>query len=104
MDCSLPGSSIHGILQARILEWVAVAFSRVSSQARDQNLALLQAASLPMSYEGSPSLIFIQTQFLKVCLDELCLHVWRAIHSITHRATVSAIHRDSGIPALGSCG
>ena len=30
MDCSLPGSSIHGILQARILEWVATAFSRGS--------------------------------------------------------------------------
>ena len=28
MDCSLPGSSVHGILQARILEWVAVSFSR----------------------------------------------------------------------------
>ena len=27
MDCSLPGSSIHGIFQARVLEWVAVAFS-----------------------------------------------------------------------------
>ena len=30
MDCSLPGSSVHGILQARILEWVAIAFSRNS--------------------------------------------------------------------------
>jgi len=28
MDCSLPGSSVHGILQARILEWVAVPFTR----------------------------------------------------------------------------
>ena len=28
MDCSLPGSSIHGIFQARVLEWVAIAFSR----------------------------------------------------------------------------
>ena len=28
MDCSLPGSSIHGILQARKLEWVAISFSR----------------------------------------------------------------------------
>ena len=27
MNCSLPGSSIHGILQARVLEWVAIAFS-----------------------------------------------------------------------------
>ena len=28
MDCSLPGSSLHGILQARVLEWVAISFSR----------------------------------------------------------------------------
>ena len=32
MDCSLPGSSIHGIFQARILEWVAISFSRESSE------------------------------------------------------------------------
>ena len=31
MDCSPPGSSVHGILQARILEWVAISFSRGSS-------------------------------------------------------------------------
>ena len=36
MDCSLPGSSVHGILQARILEWVAISFSRQSSRLRDQ--------------------------------------------------------------------
>ena len=30
MDCSLPGSSVHGILQARVLEWGAVAFSQVA--------------------------------------------------------------------------
>ena len=30
MDCSLPGASVHGILQARILEWVAISFSRGS--------------------------------------------------------------------------
>ena len=35
MDCSLPGSSIHGIFQARILEWVAISFSRRSSRPRD---------------------------------------------------------------------
>ena len=35
-DCSLPVSSVHGILQARILEWVANLFSRASSQQRDQ--------------------------------------------------------------------
>ena len=35
MDCSLPGSSTHGIFQARILEWGAISFSRRSSQPRD---------------------------------------------------------------------
>ena len=36
VDCSLPGSSVHGILQARILEWVAISFSRGFSQPRDR--------------------------------------------------------------------
>ena len=36
MDCSLPGSSLHGILQARVLEWVAIFFSRGSSRPRDR--------------------------------------------------------------------
>ena len=36
MDCILPGSSVHGILQARILEWVAISSSRGSSGLRDQ--------------------------------------------------------------------
>ena len=36
MDCSPPGSSVHGILQARILEWVAISSSRESSQPRDR--------------------------------------------------------------------
>ena len=35
VDCSLPGSSVHGILQARLLEWIAIPFSRGSSQLRD---------------------------------------------------------------------
>jgi len=34
--CSLPGSSVHGIFQARILEWVAISFSTGASQLRDQ--------------------------------------------------------------------
>ena len=35
MDCSPPGSSVHGIIPARIQEWVAIPFSRGSSQPRD---------------------------------------------------------------------
>ena len=46
MDCSLPASSIHEIFQARILEWVAMSFSRVSSQPRDQTQVSHIAGSL----------------------------------------------------------
>ena len=40
MDCSPPGSSVHGVSQARTLEWVAISSSRGSSQPRDQTCAL----------------------------------------------------------------
>ena len=36
MDCSLPGSSVHGIFQAIVLEWIAISFSRGPSQPRDR--------------------------------------------------------------------
>ena len=36
MDCSLPGSSVHGIFQSRVLEWIAISFSRGSSRPRNQ--------------------------------------------------------------------
>ena len=43
VDCRPPGSSIHGISQARILEWVAISFSRESSRPRDQTRVSLIA-------------------------------------------------------------
>ena len=57
MDYSLPGSSLHGISQARILEWVAISFSRGSFLTRGLNPCLLhwQADSLPLRHLGSPS-------------------------------------------------
>ena len=36
VDCSPAGSSVHGISQARVLEWIAISFSRGSSQPRNQ--------------------------------------------------------------------
>ena len=48
MDCNPPGSSVHEILQARILAWVAIFFSRKSSQPRYQTwCSALHADSLP---------------------------------------------------------
>ena len=57
MDCSPPGFSVHGIFQARILEWVAMPSSRGSSQPRGRTSAScllhLQASSLSVSHLGS---------------------------------------------------
>ena len=56
MDCSPPGSSVHGILQARILEWVAICFSRGSSNPGIKpGSPILQANSLPSEPPGSES-------------------------------------------------
>ena len=62
MDCSLPGSSVNGILQARILEWVAMPSSRGSSRLKRSNLHLLchlhwQADSSPLASPGKPRLV-----------------------------------------------
>ena len=46
MDCCPSGSSVHGIFQARILEWVAISFSRGSSQPRDQTQVSYTAGRL----------------------------------------------------------
>ena len=51
MDCSLLGSSVHGILQARVLEWVAISFSRRSFQPRNwtQVYSTVQLSSITQS-------------------------------------------------------
>ena len=60
MDCSPSGSSVHGILQARILEWVAISSSRGSCRPRDQTLVSCrlhwQVGSLPPAPPGKPVL------------------------------------------------
>ena len=43
-DCSPPGSSVHGIFQTRILDWVAISFSRGSSASRDPTCILCTSA------------------------------------------------------------
>ena len=59
MDCSPPGSSVHGILQARVLEWVAVSFSRGSSQPSDQTRVSCSAVGVFTTEPlGRPSPLF----------------------------------------------
>ena len=61
MDCSLPGSSVLGILQARILEWVAIPFSSGSSRPRDRTWVSCTDRQILycLSHQGSPLLTSI---------------------------------------------
>jgi len=53
MDCSSPGSSVHGILQARILEWVAISYTGIELMFPAAHA--LQADSLPLSPWENPN-------------------------------------------------
>ena len=77
MGCSLPGSSVHGIPQARTLEWVAMPSSRESSDPGIEVMSPaapeLQADSLPLSHWGSPTNMFSSVQFSSVAQSCLTL-------------------------------
>ena len=71
MDCNPRGSSVQGILQARILEWVAISFSRGFSQPRDWTWVSCFAGRLyQLNQQGSP--YYRETIALR---DQLCLHI-----------------------------
>ena len=72
MDCSLPGSSVHGIFQARVLEWVAIYFSRGSSQPRDLTWVshIVGRCFYCLSYEGST--YFMVTEYICICM---CVYI-----------------------------
>ena len=65
MDCSPPGSSVHGILQARILEWVAIPFSPgdLSKPGIKPGSPALQADSLPFELQESPNSFLLNIFF-----------------------------------------
>ena len=74
MDCSPPGSSVHGILQARILEWVAMPSllqGIFPTQGSNQHLLHWQADSLSLSHLWSPHAMLCYAKSLQSCLT-LC--------------------------------
>ena len=71
MACSPPGSSVHGIFQARILEWVAISFSRGSSQPRDQ------------------------TQVS--CITGRCFNLWATREALGHMVVLFLVFKESSI-------
>ena len=91
MDCSPPGSSVSGILQARILKWVAIPFSRGSSQPRDwTGVSCLQADSLSSEPQGKPAIWIVQMR-----INLKCLHVIIVVrvHHWTTQKTSRQINR-----------
>ena len=82
MDCSLPQSSVHGILQARILEWVAIPFSKRSFQPRVWTWSpTLQADSLLSEPLGKPEII------LCVCAKSLShVQLFATLWTVAHQA------------------
>ena len=80
VDCNLPGSSVHGILQARILEWVTIPFSREPSWPRDWTwvslyfgVALISSAC---GHQGCKIPSFGAAFFLFPCFLQLTYHQW----------------------------
>ena len=68
MDCSLPGSSIRGIFQARILEWVAIFYSRGSSSLKIEPTSLISFALADGSFTTSATWVHRAVDY--IFLDE----------------------------------
>ena len=82
VGCRLPGPSVHGIFQARILEWVAVPFSRGSSHPRNwTGSPALQVDSLPAELPGNPITEFLSSPQWGQILKKTVLF----IHSFNRR-------------------
>ena len=76
MDCSPLGSSVHGILSARVLDWVTISFSRGSSQCRDQTWVSCIEGGL-FTIESQPSYRFF---------------IWLKFYAFSMRGSWNNIH------------
>ena len=87
MNCCPPGSSLHGILQARILEWVAISFSRGPCWSRDWTrvsyLSCIGRQSLYQLRHLGMMLIGNKMQFC-VCGHDTCAHTHAHSHTLAH--------------------
>ena len=89
MDCSPPGSSVHGILQARILEWVAMPSSRGSSWPRDwTQVSCTTGEFFPLSHLGNPIYVNAMLCLVTQSCSTLC-------SPMDYSPPGSSDHRDS---------
>ena len=74
MDCSTPGSSVHGISQARILEWVAISFSKGSSWPRGRtHTSCIGRGAREPTFSG----VHLKKNSICVCLQDLVRLKWK---------------------------
>ena len=98
MDCSPPGSSIHGILQARTLEWVAVSFSNAWKwKVKVKSLSRVQPSATPWPavFQTPPSIGFSKARVLAwgaIAFSEasLYIHNWHIFSSLPPPRTITA--------------
>ena len=99
MDCSPPGSSVHGHFQARILQWVVMPSSRGSSQPRNQT-GLLHCRQIlnHLSHQGSPRILewvayhFSRAIFLTQELNQGLLHCRWILYQLSYQGSPTSIH------------
>ena len=96
VDCGPPGSSVHGIFQARILEWVAISFSRGPSWPRDWSPCLLhwQADCLSLCHLGSPLATVEALLFCRFIIYDTRTDVW----TVTWRVCIGCYQPLRGYP------
>ena len=91
IDCSLPGSSVHGFLQARILEWVAIPFSRGSTWPRDWTWVSCIAGRFFTVWATREALVSHMCKFLRGSAFSIHRVLWAHSHTC-----LSTDIRDSG--------
>ena len=99
MDCSLPGSPVHGILQARILEWVAISFSREIFPIQGSNPGLPHCKQIlyHLSHQESPSTA-LKVKVKSLSCVRLFATPWTKVHQAPPSMGFSRQEYWSGLP------
>ena len=103
VDCSLPGSSIHGIFQARVPEWVAIAFSGYTDDTTPMAESKEELKSLLMKVKDESEEIGLKLNIQKTKILAFGPITSWQIHGETMETVTDFIFLDSNIIADGDC-
>ena len=108
MGCSPPGSSVHGIFQARILEWVAISFSGDLPDPGIQSVSsALEGGFFIAEKPGKPAFAHPLPNYLRYSIS-LSLTGWplpisQALQTLTHLLQAAVLMSSNDLRALGTC-